>query len=89
MAKKSKIEKWKREKVKPKYSTRIRNRCRLCGRPRGYIRDFELCRICFRQLAWQGVIPGVKRQVGEPSEERMGILLSLIIGVRDEWRYNC
>lgn len=61
MATTAKIEKWKREKVKPKFSTRYHNRCRLCGRPRGYIRDFELCRICFRQLAWQGLIPGVKK----------------------------
>jgi len=59
MATTAKIEKWKRERTKPKFSTRKRNRCRRCGRPRGYIRDFELCRICFRQLAWQGMIPGV------------------------------
>ena len=61
MATTAKIEKWKREQVKPKFSTRRRSRCRRCGRPRGYIRDFELCRICFRQLAWQGLIPGVKK----------------------------
>ena len=61
MASLAKIEKWKKEKVKPKYKTRYRNRCRICGRPRGYIRDFELCRICFRELAWQGLIPGVKK----------------------------
>ncbi|UCG35131.1 MAG: type Z 30S ribosomal protein S14 [Candidatus Omnitrophota bacterium] len=61
MATTAKIEKWKREKKNPKFSTRYHNRCRLCGRPRGYIRDFELCRICFRQLAWQGLIPGVKK----------------------------
>ena len=61
MAREAKIEKWKREKIKPKYSTRRRNRCRLCGRSRGYIRDFELCRICFRQLALGGLIPGVKK----------------------------
>jgi small subunit ribosomal protein S14 len=59
MATTAKIVKWKRERTNPKFSTRRRNRCRLCGRPRGYIRDFELCRICFRQLAWQGLIPGV------------------------------
>ncbi len=61
MASLAKIEKWKKERVKVKYKTRYRNRCRICGRPRGYIRDFELCRICFRQLAWQGLIPGVKK----------------------------
>jgi small subunit ribosomal protein S14 len=38
---------------------RLRNRCFRCGRPRGYIRKFNLCRICFRQLALSGEIPGV------------------------------
>lgn len=38
---------------------RQRNRCKRCGRPRGYIRKFELCRICFRQLALLGELPGV------------------------------
>jgi small subunit ribosomal protein S14 len=41
------------------YSTQVRNRCTVCGRPRGYIRRFGLCRICFRELALQGKIPGV------------------------------
>ena len=38
-----------------------RNRCKLCGRPRGYIRMFALCRICFRKLALEGQIPGVTK----------------------------
>lgn len=38
---------------------RVRNRCQRCGRPRGYIRRFGLCRICFRELALEGKIPGV------------------------------
>ncbi len=42
-----------------KYDNRVRNRCRVCGRPRGYIRRFGLCRICFRELALEGKIPGV------------------------------
>jgi small subunit ribosomal protein S14 len=42
-----------------KYPTRVRNRCKLCGRPRGYLRRFGLCRICFRELALEGKIPGV------------------------------
>jgi len=42
-----------------KYKVRVRNRCRVCGRPRGYIRRFGLCRICFREMALQGQIPGV------------------------------
>lgn len=57
MAKTSIIE---REK-KRKYQVRVRNRCRRCGRPRGYIRRFQLCRICFRELALEGVIPGVSK----------------------------
>ncbi len=61
MATTAKIQKWKKEIIKVKFSTRRKNRCRLCGRPRGYLRDFELCRICFRLLAWQGLIPGVKK----------------------------
>jgi small subunit ribosomal protein S14 len=44
-----------------KYKTRVRNRCKQCGRPRGYIRRFGLCRICFRELALQGQIPGVAK----------------------------
>jgi small subunit ribosomal protein S14 len=45
----------------PKYSTRRKNRCKLCGRPRGYMRKFGMCRICFRTLAHQGQIPGVMK----------------------------
>jgi small subunit ribosomal protein S14 len=44
-----------------KYPNRVRNRCKVCGRPRGYIRRFGLCRICFRELALQGKIPGVAK----------------------------
>jgi small subunit ribosomal protein S14 len=42
-----------------KFPVRVRNRCKLCGRPRGYIRRFQLCRICFRENALAGKIPGV------------------------------
>jgi small subunit ribosomal protein S14 len=42
-----------------KHKVRVRNRCQRCGRPRGYIRRFKLCRICFRELALEGKIPGV------------------------------
>lgn len=45
----------------PKYRTRARNRCRLCGRPRGYYRKFQICRICLRNLASRGEIPGVRK----------------------------
>lgn len=58
MAKKSKIAKTKRL---VNHSTRHRNRCQLCGRPRGYIRMFGLCRICFRELASRGELPGVTK----------------------------
>lgn len=50
-----------RAKKKPKYSTRIVRRCFKCGRKRGYMRDFELCRICFRELASRGEIPGIRK----------------------------
>lgn len=48
-------------KKKPKFSVRQRNRCRLCGRPRGYYRKFGLCRIHVRDLALQGYLPGVTK----------------------------
>jgi len=43
----------------PKFKSRQKSRCKVCGRPRGYYRKFELCRICLRNLALQGEIPGV------------------------------
>jgi small subunit ribosomal protein S14 len=46
---------------KLKYKIRNRNRCRICGRPRGFIGKFEMCRICFRGLALKGEIPGVTK----------------------------
>lgn len=46
---------------KPKFSTRKINRCWKCGRRHGFIRDFKLCRICFRELANRGEIPGVTK----------------------------
>ena len=55
MAKKSLINR----ELKRKYPVRVRNRCKLCGRPRGYFRRFQLCRICFRERALAGQIPGV------------------------------
>lgn len=56
MAKKSLVEKQRR---KPKFKTREYHRCTRCGRPRGYFRKFGLCRICLRELASRGEIPGV------------------------------
>jgi small subunit ribosomal protein S14 len=44
---------------KPKFQVRTRNRCKRCGRPRAYFRKFELCRLCLRDLALGGEIPGV------------------------------
>ncbi len=58
MAKKSVIA---RAEKKPKFSSRKVNRCWKCGRKHGYMRDFGLCRICFRELANKGSIPGVRR----------------------------
>jgi small subunit ribosomal protein S14 len=44
-----------------KYEVRVRNRCSRCGRPRGYYRRFSLCRICVRELALEGKIPGLRK----------------------------
>jgi small subunit ribosomal protein S14 len=57
VAKKSMIAK----ESKRQYPNLVRNRCSVCGRPRGYIRRFGLCRICFRQRALEGKIPGVRK----------------------------
>ena len=47
--------------AKPKFKARAYNRCKLCGRPHGYMRDFGLCRICFREGVNWGLIPGVTK----------------------------
>ncbi len=56
MAKLSDIVKFQK---KQKFPVRMHNRCQLCGRPRGYMRKFGICRICFRELAHKGELPGV------------------------------
>lgn len=58
MARKALIEKTKRHE---KFSTRAYTRCELCGRPRAVIRKFKVCRICLRNLAHDGRIPGMKK----------------------------
>ena len=58
MARKSLVEKAKR---KPRFKVRSYNRCQRCGRARAFLRKFGVCRICFRELALQGVIPGVRK----------------------------
>ena len=58
MATKAQIAK---SKKKPKYSSRVVRRCFRCGRKRAYMRKFGLCRICFREMANKGLIPGVKK----------------------------
>ncbi len=58
MAKKCLVEKAKR---KPRFDVRRYHRCQRCGRARGYIRKFGLCRICFREQALRGEIPGVRK----------------------------
>jgi small subunit ribosomal protein S14 len=58
------LEEYLRAKVagrKPKFPTRVYNRCTLCGRRHGYMRFFRICRICFRELASSGEIPGVTK----------------------------
>ena len=56
MARKAWLERGRR---KPKFSVRAVNRCNRCGRRRGYYRRFGLCRMCFREMAWRGEIPGL------------------------------
>jgi len=58
MARKALIEKANKT---PKFATRQRNRCNQCGRPRGFMRLFGICRICFRKNAHLGLLPGVKK----------------------------
>lgn len=58
MAKKSLIEKQKKHQ---KFSSRNYTRCEKCGRPRAVTRKFGICRLCFRKLAYEGAIPGVKK----------------------------
>ena len=58
MAKKSMILKQQRGS---KFATRNYNRCKICGRPHAYLRDFGICRISFRELAYKGEIPGVRK----------------------------
>ena len=58
MAKKSMIAKQKR---KQKFSTRNYTRCKICGRPHAVLRKYGICRICFRELAYKGEIPGVRK----------------------------
>ncbi|MGI6452872.1 MAG: type Z 30S ribosomal protein S14 [Syntrophomonadaceae bacterium] len=58
MAKKAMIAKQKRD---PKFQVRGYNRCKICGRPRSYMRKFGMCRICFREFAHRGEIPGVTK----------------------------
>lgn len=61
MATTAQIVKSKKSLTKAKFSSRIVRRCWRCGRKRGFMRKFELCRICFRELATKGDIPGVKK----------------------------
>lgn len=50
-----------KSRKKPKFQTRVVRRCYLCGRQAGYMRDFGLCRICFRENAEQATIPGIRK----------------------------
>ncbi|NLB87771.1 MAG: type Z 30S ribosomal protein S14 [Syntrophomonadaceae bacterium] len=58
MAKKAMIAKQQRPQ---KFKVRAYNRCKICGRPRAYMRKFGMCRICFRELAHKGELPGVTK----------------------------
>jgi len=55
------IDRAKKTGAAVKFRSRLRNRCKNCGRPRGFLRKFSLCRICFRKFALAGEIPGVTK----------------------------
>ena len=63
MSTEAKEYKAKELKKKSKYGSRVYNRCSQCGRARGFLRHYGLCRICFRKLASEGKIPGVKKSI--------------------------
>jgi small subunit ribosomal protein S14 len=50
-----------KQKRKPKFKVRAYNRCQSCGRPRAFLRKFQICRLCFRQAAGNGLLPGVTK----------------------------
>jgi len=51
----------KYREMRRQYPSQVRSRCHICGRPRGYMRRFDLCRICFRTLANEGKVPGLTK----------------------------
>ena len=61
MAKTSMKVKQQRQLKKPRHSTQVYTRCKICGRPHAYLRKLGICRICFRELAYKGQIPGVRK----------------------------
>ena len=63
MSTEAKEYKAKQLKKKSKFKSSVYNRCELCGRSRGYIRHYGICRICFRKLASEGQVPGVKKAI--------------------------
>lgn len=77
MAKTSMKVKQQREQ---KFSTREYTRCNICGRPHAYLRKFGICRICFRELAYKGEIPGVKKASRVRTRE---------VTSNADYRYNC
>ena len=61
-----------KQQRKQKFSTREYTRCKICGRPHSVLRKYGVCRVCFRELAYKGQIPGVKKQAGKMVEQRGG-----------------
>ena len=79
MAKKS----MKVKQARPqKYKTREYNRCKICGRPHAYIRKYGICRVCFRELAHKGEIPGVKKAL-IPNLDVQRVRLRLVINLKN------
>ena len=61
-----------KQQAKPKFSTRAYTRCRVCGRPHSVLRKFGICRICFRELAYKGQLPGIKKPAGKIRDSKEG-----------------
>ena len=68
-----------KQQRKPKFSTRAYTRCKICGRPHSVLRKYGICRVCFRELAYKGQIPGVKHDTVDVPASKMKIAIADIL----------
>ena len=76
-----------KQQRKPKFSTRAYTRCRICGRPHSVLRKYGICRICFRELAYKGEIPGVRKASWYYELKHYYPLSSMIAELAEEGEY--